>query len=568
MAEVEDFTDEQKRLFSLAAGRARKAQMEHQQSYTQSEPAEEASPMHYMDPKTGEISTPGPFTRALLGSGARIEQMASGLGKSAGIVSPESYQQTKSELDPYLSSTAGKVGGFVGENIAAMPLGMGAGRLASVLARGTTAIPSIVRGGVEGMTQGAAIAEPGDREKAGLAGLVAGGTLSGAGALGKAATTGIPATRSATSLMNRGVQLTPGQMNPKGAWAQIEEVMQGVPIIGPKIGAARDRAWNTAQQLIAQESAPPGFKVQPREKLEHTFRDLADAYETAYDVGKGYPVSPTIMNVGQNVSLEKAIMPTARTVADKDSKELAQTFLENEMSYINKKGLRLQSDDLLDVRSRIRKEIGKYSKIQGNERYVDILKNAEQKFTEALDSQLPADVKPALAAVDKQYGKYKIFENANWKASQRPEGFTPFQFAQAVREASASKGKYARGESRLSDLSGASLETFPNRQPMTGRQLGTLGTIGAAASAAGLHNPYTTALAASLGALPYVEGKVGQVAQSVLRGQTPVQEYMRDITRQMRRATTQQERDALARLLRTSMIQYGVPDQALADQGE
>jgi hypothetical protein len=164
---------------------------------------------------------------------------------------------------------------------------------------------------------------------------------------------------------------------------------------------------------------------------------------------------------------------------------------------------------------------------------------------------LPSGVKDKIRAIDAKYGNFKVVENALSRAKDRPEGFTPAQFSQAVREGTPSRMGYAAGGGRMRDISKAGADVFQPRQPMTGRQLGGLLTVGAATGGAGMLAPVATGLALGAGALPYLSGGIGKTARSVTRGETQFQQAIRQAERAARRTLTAKERESVARFLQT-----------------
>jgi hypothetical protein len=225
-------------------------------------------------------------------------------------------------------------------------------------------------------------------------------------------------------------------------------------------------------------------------------------------------------------------------------------------------GSKLSSDDLFAMRSRIRAEVRELRK-RSNAPFgaEDILTNAEQKITAALDSQLPPNVVQQIRAIDSKYGNFKVIENALYRAKERPEGFTPAQFSQAVREGTPSRMGYAAGGGRMRDLSKAGAQVFENRQPQTGRMVATLAPIfgagGAAATLGGLPGALAAGAFTGAAALPYLKNAAGDVARDVLIGRTAPQVALRNVQRKIRRNFTPQERETVARLLATQGIVFG-----------
>lgn len=550
----------------IAAGSPEAAAMTH----TVASPVgEQRGPTPFtVDKSTGKVRPLTGMEKAVYGFGLGARNIALNAGEMLGLTSPERVREAQTEGAPITGRFPGNVGAFLGETAALFPLGMGVSGEATRLglpARG------VLAGVTEGATQGAIAAGPDDRMGGLGFGAVTGGALPSAKRMAQLLAVGRDITPAARRLTQRGVTLTPGQMQPESTYGQIEEAMMAVPSIGTRIKAARERGWAQTQSLIAKEAAPPGYTPQPRNDANVMFRDLMEAYDNAYEVGKGYPMLPVIRpDKGPDVPLTKALQVSRGAVGTDEGRAYAASFINNELSGLNrliaerqKSGKNLLSEDLFEIRSRFRDEIRKLKKM-GNAPVGadDILQNAEQKITAALDSQLPSGVKNQIRAIDAKYGNFKVIENALYRARERPEGFTPSQFSQAVREGTLSRMGYAAGGGRMRDLSKAGAEVFENRQPQTGRMVATLAPIfgagGAAATFGGTPGMLAAGAFTGAAALPYLKNAAGDVARDVLIGRTTPQVALRNVQRKIRRNFTPQERETVARLLATQGIVFGV----------
>lgn len=513
------------------------------------EPARGPTPFT-MDRDTGAMRPLTGMEKFRYGFGLGARNIGLNAAEMVGLTSPERVREAQAEGAPITQQFPGNVGAFTGEVATLAPLGMGVAGAATRLgmpARG------VLAGVTEGAAQGAVAAGPDDRLGGAMLGGVTGGAFPTAKRMAQLLGHGMEMTPNARRLTRRGVELTPGQMNPEGNWAMMEEVLQAVPVIGPKIREARGRGWTQTQNVIAQEAAPPGVKLQPRQDPQDMFRDLLKAYDTAYDVGKGYPMLPVIRPAtGPDVPLSQALQVPRGAKGTDEGRKYAASVLNNELSSIRGLGTRLTSDDLLAMRSRIRTEVRDLRRKPNAPLGADeILTNAEQKITAALDSQLPPNVVQQVRAIDAKYGNFVVLRDALDRAMDRPEGFTPSQFSQAVRAGTTSKTQYAAGGGRMRDVSRAATDVFGPRQPATGRQMAALLAAGGTAAIGG---PATQAAGAGIlgmGAFPYLSGGVGQTARQVLTGQTRVQQALRDAERAARRKLTPQERESVVRFMQT-----------------
>ena len=516
-----------------------------------------------VDRDTGAMRPLTGMEKFRYGFGLGARNIGLNLAEMVGMTSPERVREAQAEAAPITERFPGNVGAFTGETAALLPVGMGVGGMATRLGM---APRGLLAGITEGGVQGAVAAGPDDRLSGLGVGAVTGGALPSAKRMAQMLASGRDMTRSARKLTSRGVDLTPGQMQPESTYGQIEEAMMAVPGIGPRIKAARERGWTQTQNLIAQEAAPPGFTMQPRQDPQAMFRDLIDAYDKAYEVGKGFPVSPRIMRMqGKDVPLSDALKVPAGAFGDDASRKYANSFLANEWSAL--RGRQLQSDDLFALRSRIR---AKARDLRQNKNApfeaADMLESAEKRVTEALESQLPPDVMRQVRAIDSRYGNFKVVEGALFRAGDRELGFTPAQFSQEVRQGAQSRMGYAAGGGRMRDIASAGREVFENRQPQTGRLALTaapvLGAGGAAATLGGLPGALAAGAFTGAAALPYLRNAAGDVARDVLVGRTAPQVALRNVQRKIRRTFTPQEREAVARMLATQGIVLGAtPDE-------
>lgn len=500
----------------------------------------------WFDPKTGTIGgNVNPLIRALMGVGAGAERSLASIGEFTGLISPEKYQDIKESNEPFTTGVAGGTGGFVGETAISSLAGGPVSRL-------TKSLGPTMRAAVEGGLTSYLTAEPDERKTEGAFGTLAAATAPNIGKVTRAATHGIDVSPAARKLTAKGVQLTPGQSAPDSSWAMVEESMMRVPGIGPRISKARQRGWQETQALIGQEASPPGFTPPDRANATDMYNDLSDAYDQAYGQFKGYPLQPVLMRVqGGNVPLSKAMAVSPQAAADPKSRRYVQTYIDNELGRI--KGRQLTSEDLLEVRSNIRK---KAREMIANDNFPDaktLFDNADKKATEILESQLPPDAMKALRQVDAKYGNFKVLEDAISRQTTIPEGFSPRNFATAVKQSAATKGQYASGGGKMRDLSDTASEVFAPRVPMTGAQT-------------------PSQMVGYMAALPalavYPKDKASKLSNllsskfsKALTGQLDTQRQVQDYERMVRRKLSARERDELVRFLRLGGANYAAEEQ-------
>jgi hypothetical protein len=416
----------------------------------------------------------GAFERARAGWGRAVTNIGRHAGNLVGAVPDEAIANANQLDAPLLATEGGKTGNLLGETVTTAPLGAGltgaAGKLGAPVAE-ALANP-ITRGAFEGAAQGGLMADPGSRLEGAALGAGAGAALPAVAMGGKTAVTGLARTPEAQLLLDKGVELTPGQANPKGMYAQFEEATQSAPFVGGAIKGAREHGEESFVKAAIREAAPPGSKIPdgpPGEMLTAAY----NAFEPLYAKAKGVPLK---LSTQTSTGVRDALGRRLRTVVtEKGSTDQVRaevsSFLENEFSRSMKK-----TDDLLKMRSEIRQRIRQYSQEPGVHAAdaAKILSKAEKAVTDSLEAQLKPDALAALRAADKHYGTYKTFEDALYRAKDRPQGFTPTQLSMAARDAT-DPGAYARGAGGVPrEMAQAGQRSLEMRVPPTGARLAPL----------------------------------------------------------------------------------------------
>lgn len=500
------------------------------------------------DPSTGTIGGEvNPLVRALLGAGAGAQNVVTNVGEMMGIIPTETAVERIERNKPFTQGPAGATGEFIGETGALTPITGPFGRTAATGTKFFGYGGPFTRAAAEGGFSGAITAGPGNRKTGAAFGATTASLIPAAAGGYRMLTRGVDTTDAAQKLTRRGVTLTPGQADPESNWAMVEEAIMGIPGFGSRVAKSRAQGWRETQRVIAQEAAPPGFKITPKDSVQDMMVDLDAAYTQAYDVAKGFPMSPTVMRTqGGNQPLVSILpVPTSAPVKPA-SRNYVNRYLDGEIKILMDKAKKgtLSSDDLLELRSRIRGKVRDLRSSPNADLFEadDLLEKAEDKVTQALESQLPPDASAALRAIDAKYVNKKVLENSVYRAKNRPEGFTPEQFALEVREATQSKSKYAKGGGPMRDISMEASETFPPRQPMTGRQAPSQ-LVGYGAGV--LTYPL------------YGESRGSRLARQLLTGSRKEQQKIQEFEEKFKRKLSQKEREAMIVALRTGAGVYG-----------
>jgi hypothetical protein len=434
----------------------------------------EGGGMLQLGPWDTGIHTPQVIDRLLAGTGRGMIHTGQSLANLVGLLPDSAMADLKKTDAPLMNTTAGQVGNLIGESAATAPLGMGAGAAVGRLAP-ALADSAIASGAVQGGVQGLATADPNEHGAQAIAGALTGGILGGATKLGGVAMRGLKRTDAAQSLIDQGVQLTPGQMNPGGAFNQFEQAAESIPGAKQIIDPARDAAERQYQALIIGKGAAPGAApITPSDNIHDMLQQAYDSYAPLYDQAKGYPVSPVIMNTGQNVPLTVALKQASEAPGVPSSLKASENeWLQDRLTQLPQNP---DSADLLDVRSDIRAR-GRTANLKTDTdsgHIATIAGRADDAITQSLQSQLPQAPLDALQAADSNYGNYKIIENAVAKSKDNLAGLTPQKLSQAVYDAT-QDANYARGGGGpLRDLAQSGTQVFQNVSPPTGARLLTM----------------------------------------------------------------------------------------------
>lgn len=497
---------------------------------------------------TGPVTEMSGPQRFRAGIGRNFAAIGRNVGNLVGLI-PDQQVKDANQLDEQLLATPGGASGdMFGNLVSSLPIGAGVGggvsRLGSIGAR--VAANPISRGAIEGAAQGVIQAAPGERAKGAFIGGLAGGSVPATVAAGRKLANPIDIAPASQRLLNEGIDLSPGQLNPKGIANKIESDYQSVPVIGTAIQSVRKAAETQYKKKLITEVAAPGAKVKDSADLNAMLDDAYKSFGPAYDVGKGYPVAPSVLRTqGGNEPLTAALNKIGAKprigLTDADRKSavaVLQNKLKETLAATGKNGL--DSGDLLKYRSLIREQSRNLSDGSNQSKALrDMLSEADDKVTEVLESQLPPDAMKALAAVDGKYANYKIVEDAVRRGGDKE--FTPFQASQAVRN-SAENGKYARGGGGpLRDLTKAGAETFSDT-PVTGARLASIG-IPIAAIGAAPHIAIPAAGAAAAAVLT-------KTGRKFAAGQTGMQKGMRALEQKVTNSGQQIDPRALETVYR------------------
>lgn len=524
-----------------------------------SNPGEYDSSSPEWQAKYGATSGNGFLRNSLEGIGQGMVSLGRKAGNLVGLASDESVADAKRLDAPLMATGGGKVGSFLGETaLVALPtLGVGAGLQAggralqgasngirALSTAGRVAANPITRGVAEGAFQGSVTADPGSRGDGALIGGALGGAIPLAGAGIKKVAAGLSRTPEAQRLMDAGVSLTPGQMNPRGVMNKLEQELQSAPIIGQNIQNARGDAMLDYNRAVFNRAVAPGAPLPTAPTISEMASQVDSGFGQAYSAFKGFPMTKQIVNAGQNEPLETAVRKAVANkgiFADDAQRRSVSGYVENKLTALGKK---FDSADILKVRSDLRAE-KRAAQVAGDTSVANLFAAAEKKITAVIESQLPKPALKALRDTDAQYRRFMTPLNATAKAKDNAY-FTPTQHAQAIKEG-VSNRLFALGGGDGRDLSSAARQVFDVKAPPTGARIPTLLGIGAGLVA----KPWLAApaLASAYGLAATRTGR------NLAAGVTPAQKALNDMLQRLE----QQRLAALASQgSQRALVGYGV----------
>ena len=355
------------------------------------------------------------------------------LRRAGQILTPKAYEEklgvSDKDIDeqakydaPVAGTLPGAVGRFVTEAAITAPVGGAAGKgllkAVSLLRRGKEAGWLTEAGGLA--AEGAA----GGELTSGNAGEGAAWNLGLGGALGAAKRLvqgSKNVTPEARRLLDEGVELTPGQMNPRGVVSQLEQGAERVPFVGSFVQDTRHKLMPSAQRRLFEKefgtSMPEsaGFEDMVRE----TEKRLSGQYDNVRAAARN-------VKAGGGWDLQKEWQQAVNSPAllvSPEARHASGRWLAGQLDALKARG-NVTIEDLMHIRSRLRAEVRKaHQSGQGAaiER-ADVLEAAEGPLTAQINNALPPQAQQLLQQTDMLYSRFKPLEQAGYKAAARAGG--------------------------------------------------------------------------------------------------------------------------------------------------
>lgn len=369
-----------------------------------------------------------------------------------------------------------------------------------------------------GALHGAAFSDPGQRGESALIGGGLGGGATLISALGKGAAYGIQPKGAGLTLSKMGFadDLTPGQINPGGAFNKFENAMESLPWAGGAVTKARAKGAAVLQKALGREVVPPGSTPPSALNKSEWYRQALQEFEPVYD---------RIAEIGQVVPGAKrwqSMIRSAQQVPGMNSAaaKKVDSIITKALEPIKRKGANVGWKDIQSVRSYIRNARDAYrtSAAADDKLIGSALREAESVLTAELESALPANMQQLLRDTDRAYSNLMVARDTidNMRLGGG-ETISPAKFAAEVwKRLPASTVAKGEGGS-LRELAETGLEAFSPRSPETGARLATLGALGIPAAMVG----EVPVLAGTLAAARAAYTPTGM---RILKGMTPIQQ--------------------------------------------
>src|SRR5688572_20143015 len=301
----------------------------------------------------------------LVNVGRRAGQLLTPKHREAAMGVSDQDIENQSETDAELASTLpGALGRFVTEAALTAPVGGAAGNAASKL----LAASKLARAGGMANTAGRLAAEgaaggeltSGDAGEGALWSL---GLGAGLGGLKRAVQGSKNITPEGRRLVDEGVDLTPGQMNPRGTIAQLEQGAERVPFIGSYVQEHRRKLIPSAMRKLFEkefgEAVPEGAGFDDMVRL--TYKKLGGMYDDVRTQAGNVKVGG-----GNQLQQEwSRAVNSADLLVSPEARQASGRWLAGQLDALKTRG-NVTAEDLLAIRSRIRDEVRKaYKSGQG-----------------------------------------------------------------------------------------------------------------------------------------------------------------------------------------------------------
>lgn len=339
----------------------------------------------------------------------------------------------------------------------------------------------------------------------------------------------------AKTLMQSGVQLTPGQMT-GGVVRRAEEAFKSLPILGSFIRGAEGRGIEGFNRGVANQVLEPiGQKVDPKLSGRELVRATEEALGNAYN-----KVLPNIkLRVDQDFTNDLINIRGLAAELPNVQKEQFENILKNRVAgYFRQSPVVNQGAALKQTMSDIRQLANQYRSGSTSERMLAYrLDDVNGALRKAMVRQNP-QFADELRRVDSGWAMFTRMQDASIRRATSEGTFTPADLLQTIKskDKSVRHGSFGRGDELLQVYAQYGQKILPGKLPDSGtteRALYDAALLAAGYGAETGHVSMAVPAALAAGSLPYTgpgmavinkamsAGPVRQAAGSVVRKASP-----------------------------------------------
>jgi hypothetical protein len=285
-------------------------------------------------------------------------------------------------------------------------------------------------------------------------------------------------------LLDEGVSLSPGQIL-GGMAKRAEDKAMSLPVIGDAIGSSRNRSLESFNRAAANRTLGPIGKELPksvspgREMIDHVAKTLGDEYDRLLPQLTWKPDQQFAQEFGKTWQMAGSLPAQQAKRFD----DVVQNVLANKSSNfgsMNGESFKTVESELTRLASQYRSSSAADDRLLG-----DAINEVVRSMRSALTRANPQQAK-ALARINEGYANFSRLRGAAAMLGNEEGVFTPAQLQNAVKTAdkSVGKGRFARGEALMQDLSEAAKTVIPSKVPdsgTAGRLFGNAAVLGGGA---------------------------------------------------------------------------------------
>ncbi|MNU79423.1 hypothetical protein D3C71_690370 [compost metagenome] len=340
-----------------------------------------------------------------------------------------------------------------------------------------------------------------------------GGALSTAGAgLGRLLAPRAAQNPQVQGLLNEGVTPTPGQL--VGGMAQrTEDKLMSVPVVGDAIQAARRRGQEEFNRAALNRAVEPiGGRVTAvgREGMQQVDGAISAAYDSLLPRLTFRADAEFGRELGR---LQQMVV----TLPEQQARQFENIVRSQVASRLTPQGAATgQNFKLIESEiGRLAREYGS-SAVAGERSLGAALGELQTSLRGALSRANP-HLAPELGQINQAYANYVRLQRAAGGAGAENGLFTPAQLSAAVRasDSSVRKGRFARGEALMQDLSDAGKAVMGSKVPNSGTADRMWAGLGALFGGGAINTAIPATLLA--GSVPYLPGVGRAVAAALAR---------------------------------------------------